>query len=104
VVLARRYEAALLTIDGVVLDAIANGNSPAGLKARAMCAEAARKRAEEMKMMEGEEEKKPVGLSVEAVTAHAQGLLFFHHFCCCCFFALFDTLSFCVRQFLFLMT
>jgi hydrocephalus-inducing protein len=79
VVLARRYEAALLTIDGVVLDAIANGNSPAGLKARAMCAEAARKRAEEIKMMEGEEEKKPVGLSVEAVTAHAQGLLFFHH-------------------------
>ncbi|XP_070194710.1 hydrocephalus-inducing protein homolog isoform X4 [Littorina saxatilis] len=73
VMLARQYEAAILSLDGVVLDAIANGNSAAGLKARHMCAEAARKRAEEQKLMEGEEgEKKVGGLSVEAVTAHTQ--------------------------------
>ena len=71
--LARHFEAAILTVDGVVLDAIANGNSAAGLKARQLCAEAARRKAEEMKMMEGEEgEKKVGGLSVEAVTAHTQ--------------------------------
>lgn len=71
--LARHYEAAILTLDGVVLDAIANGNSSAGLKARQLCAEAARRKAEEAKMLEGEEgEKKAGGLSVEAVTAHTQ--------------------------------
>lgn len=74
--LARKYEAALLTVDQVVVDAISNGNTPSGLKAREMCAEAARKRLEELRMMEGTEEgesKRPGGLSVEAVTAHTQG-------------------------------
>ena len=71
--LARKYEAAILTIDQVILDAISTGTK-SGMRAREMCQEAARKRAEELKLMEGEEaEKKPGGLSVEAVTAHTQG-------------------------------
>ncbi|KAK3085440.1 hypothetical protein FSP39_003318 [Pinctada imbricata] len=74
VALAKKYEAAILTIDQVVLDAISGGNTPAGLRAREMCQEAARRRAEELKLHEGEEpEKKTGGLSVEAVTAHTQG-------------------------------
>ena len=77
VALAKKYEAAILTIDQIVLDSISSGNTPAGLRAREMCQEAARRRAEEMKLHEGEEmmmmEKKIGGLSVEAVTAHTQG-------------------------------
>ena len=78
--LAKRYETALLTIDGVVMEAIANGNTPAGLKARELCAETARKKAEEMRAAEGDDQggapgdkKAPGGLSVEALTAHTQG-------------------------------
>ena len=85
--LARRYEAALLTVDGVVMEAITNGNTPAGLKARELCAEAAARRAEELRAAEeeggtgpgeGTTTEKPSkktggGLSVEAVTAHTQG-------------------------------
>nr|KAG5712964.1 hypothetical protein BaRGS_021758 [Batillaria attramentaria] len=74
VALARHYETAILTVDGVVLDAIANGNTSAGLRARQLCAEAARRKAEEMRLLEGEEEKKAGGLSVEAVAAHTQVL------------------------------
>lgn len=74
VMLARKFEAAILTVDGVVLDAIANGNSNAGLRARNLCAEAAHRRFEELRLLEGEEaEKRGGGLSVEAVTAHTQG-------------------------------
>ncbi|XP_074644164.1 hydrocephalus-inducing protein homolog [Tubulanus polymorphus] len=74
VILAKRYEAALLSVDGIILEAIANGATPAGLRAREMCAEASR-RAEEMKVLEGDEGDKraPGGLSVEALTAHTQG-------------------------------
>ena len=74
--LAKRYEAALLSVDGVVMEAIANGNTPAGLRARELCADAARRKSEELRAMEGEDgEKKGAagGLSVEAVTAHTQG-------------------------------
>ncbi|XP_035827636.1 hydrocephalus-inducing protein [Aplysia californica] len=72
--LAKHYEAALLTVDGIVCDAIANGNTPAGLRARELCSEAAKRKAEELKEMEGfEGDKKQGGLSVEAVTAHTQG-------------------------------
>ena len=73
--MAKQYEAALLSLDGIVQDAIANGNSSAGLKAREMCAEAARKRCEMIREMEGDDVEKKVagGLSVEAVTAHTQG-------------------------------
>merc|ERR1712226_193566 len=75
VMIAKRYEAALLNVDSIVLEAISNGNTPAGLKAREMCAEAAAKRAEELRAMEGEDPEKKAagGLSVEAVTAHTQG-------------------------------
>lgn len=73
IALAKKYEAAILTVDQVILDAISSGNTTAGLRAREMCQEAARKRAEELKLMEGEEaEKKPGGLSVEQLTAHTQ--------------------------------
>ena len=57
------------------MEAIANGNTTAGLRARELCAEAARRRAEELKAMEADdgEKKAPGGLSVEALTAHTQG-------------------------------
>ena len=81
--IAKHFEAALLTIDGVVLEAISNGNTPAGLKARELCSEAAHRVAEELKAAEaeggdvvGDVKKGPAaagGLSVEAVTAHTQG-------------------------------
>ena len=61
-------------MDGIVCDAIANGNTPAGLRARELCSEAAKRKAEEIKEMEGMEgDKKQGGLSVEALTAHTQG-------------------------------
>ena len=73
--LAKQYEAALLSIDCVVLDAISNGNTASGLKAREMCAEASRKKLEELRAFDGEDAEKKVagGLSVEAVAAHTQG-------------------------------
>ena len=78
VALAKRYEAALLTVNGVVSEAIANGNSPAGRKARQLCSDAAHNIAEEQRALDGEgdiPEKKATsgGLSVEAVAAHTQG-------------------------------
>ena len=79
VAVARHYQAALLTVDAIVLEAISNGNSSAGLRARELCAEAAHRRAEELRALEGEAGAgaagAPVapGLSVEAVTAHTQG-------------------------------
>ncbi|XP_064641495.1 hydrocephalus-inducing protein-like isoform X2 [Lineus longissimus] len=75
VLLAKRYEAALLTIDGIVLEAISNGNTASGLRARELCAEAAR-HAEELKAAEegvDGEKKASGGLSMEAVAAHTQG-------------------------------
>ena len=66
----------MLTVDGIVTEAIANGNTPGGLRARGLCAEAAKRKSDEMKAMEGEEvenKKAAGGLSVEAVTAHTQG-------------------------------
>ena len=58
-----------------MLDAIQLGNTSAGLRARELCSEAAKKRMDEVRAMEGEEgEKKAAGgLSVEAVAAHTQG-------------------------------
>ncbi|GFS07093.1 hydrocephalus-inducing protein-like [Elysia marginata] len=69
--LAKTYEAALLTLDGVVCDAITNGSTPAGLRARELCAEAARRKSEELREMEGQETKAG-GLSVDALQAHTQ--------------------------------
>lgn len=72
--MAKKYSTALLTIDGVVIEAISNGNTPAGMRARELCAETARKKAEEMKAVETEEDKKlGGGLSMEQVQAHTAG-------------------------------
>ncbi len=73
--LAKQYEAALLTVDRIIIEAIANGNTAAGLRARERCAEAAKRAEESMECEEGgqgSETKKP-GLSMEAVAAHTQG-------------------------------
>ena len=73
--LAKKYSAALLTIDGVVLDAISNGSTPAGIRARDLCADTARRKAEELKAVEADEADKKLsgGLSMEAVQAHTAG-------------------------------
>ncbi|CAH1779299.1 unnamed protein product [Owenia fusiformis] len=75
IMLAKRYEAALLSINSLVTEAISSGSTPAGLRARELCQEAARKKAEEMRLLESDEGDKKVagGLSVEAVAAHTQG-------------------------------
>lgn len=80
VALAKYYDAALLTLDAVVLEAISNGNTPAGLKARELCSEAAHRRAEESKAEAAgaaSDETKAAGggggLSVEALQAHTAG-------------------------------
>lgn len=76
--LAKQYEASILTVDQIVVDSISSGNTPAGMRARALCQEAARKRIEELKLLEGEDaEKKPGGLSIEQLTAHTQGTSMF---------------------------
>ena len=70
--LAKEYDIALLTVDNIVTEAIANGNTPAGMRARERCLEESR----EMLRQEGEEpgdKKTAGGLSLEAVAAHTQG-------------------------------
>lgn len=52
--LAKFYSAALLSLDAIVMEAIVNGNTPAGMRARALCSEAAHKRAEEQRLQQGE--------------------------------------------------
>lgn len=71
--LAKYYEAALLTVDSVILEAISSGNTPAGLRARELCSQAAK--AQLAKEGDGSESQQTGagGLSVEAVTAHSQG-------------------------------
>lgn len=73
--LAKKYSAALLTIDSVVIEAISNGSTPAGIKARDLCAETAKRKAEEQRMLDAEEAEKKLsgGLSMEAVQAHTAG-------------------------------
>jgi len=79
VALAKYYDAALLTVDSVVLEAISNGNTPAGMRARELCADAAHRRAEEARAEAAGvavDEGKTVaggGLSVEALQAHTAG-------------------------------
>ena len=82
ITLAKYYEAALLTVDSIVLESISNGNTPAGLRARELCAQAAK--AQLIREGEGSEVAGGAaagagaagagGLSVEAVAAHAMGL------------------------------
>ncbi|XP_071959113.1 hydrocephalus-inducing protein homolog isoform X2 [Antedon mediterranea] len=73
--LAKYYEAALLTIDGVVMESISNDNSVPGRKARELCSQAAK--AQITKETDASETQPMIapggGLSVEAVTAHAMG-------------------------------
>ena len=73
--LAKHYDAALLSIDTVVMEAISSGSTPAGQDARRLCKEATQRFLEEQRAMAGEEggDKKQPGLSVEALTAHTQG-------------------------------
>ncbi|XP_073515931.1 hydrocephalus-inducing protein homolog isoform X2 [Phyllobates terribilis] len=73
VVLAQHYNVACLSINAVVLEAISDGNSPTGLKARQLCAKAALNQA----LRESEEAASMVdtpsgqtALSVEALAKH----------------------------------
>jgi len=73
--LAKQYQASVLTIDGIVLEAIISGRTTAGQRAKELCAEASRHfKEEQQKILEGEDDEKkfPGNLSVEAVTAHTQ--------------------------------
>ena len=64
----------MLTVDGVVQEAITEANTVAGKEARKLCEEAGKKRMEELRGLEGEDgDKKMGGLSMEALTAHTQG-------------------------------
>lgn len=49
---ARHYECALLTIDSIIIDAMATSTSQAATRARQLCAEAAAKHAEEVRAQE----------------------------------------------------
>ena len=85
VCLAKYYECALLTIDSVIIDAIASSTSAAAAKARQLCAETAAKSAEEARALEAAEQSRinmnqgaqstvngqPAGLSVEALAQHS---------------------------------
>ena len=72
--LAKKYQAALLTVDNVVQEAIAEGNTAAGREARTLCEDAGRKYAEDMRGAEGDDgADKKGGLSMEALTTHTQG-------------------------------
>ena len=79
VALAKYYECALLTIDSIVIDAIANSTTSAAAKARQLCAEVAVKYAEELRALESIELGKlgtpgvgpAAGLSVEALAQHS---------------------------------
>ncbi|XP_066569678.1 hydrocephalus-inducing protein homolog [Amia ocellicauda] len=84
VTLAKHYGAACLSIDAVVLEAVSNGSSVVGLKARELCARAAQeqtqRRAEEVAQAAAEAAGGVAPgtgfLSVEAVTKHtAEGSL-----------------------------
>ncbi|ESO91099.1 hypothetical protein LOTGIDRAFT_122343, partial [Lottia gigantea] len=76
VTLAKHYETAILTVDGVVSDAISNGNTQAGRQARELCAEAARKKAEEIRGSELEEaERKNAGAAPGALIGAAPSVI-----------------------------
>jgi hydrocephalus-inducing protein len=84
VALAKHYECALLTIDSIIIDAISTSTSAAAAKARQLCAEAAAKHAEEVRVLEAVEQQRytqntgaqsnnaqTAGLSVEALAQHS---------------------------------
>lgn len=69
VALATRYGTARLSIDSIVLDAISDGGSKAGLRARELCKEAARQ-ARAAETDADNESTMGAGLSVEQLNAH----------------------------------
>ncbi|XP_015224105.2 hydrocephalus-inducing protein homolog isoform X3 [Lepisosteus oculatus] len=79
VTLAKHYGAACLSIDAVVLEAVSNGNSATGLRARELCARAAQEQAQRRAEETAQAVSEVIGagtqdtgfLSVEAVTKHA---------------------------------
>ncbi len=76
VALAKYYECALLTIDSIVTDAIANSSSAAAARVRQLCADTAAKHAEESRAQEALEQSKMAlnnhgGLSIEALAQHS---------------------------------
>ncbi|XP_078688637.1 hydrocephalus-inducing protein-like [Branchiostoma floridae x Branchiostoma belcheri] len=71
VTLAKTYGAAMLTMDGIVLEAISSGNTPSGLRARELCAAAARENAAKDESTDADKSTAvPGSLSVDALTAH----------------------------------
>lgn len=79
-VLAKHYDCALLTIDSIITDAIANSKSVAASKARQLCAEAATKSAEDQKILDAVMQQNAAanggisnstGLSAEALAQHS---------------------------------
>ena len=87
--LAKHYECALLTIDGIITEAIATSTSQAAEKVRKICSEIATKNAEEVRAQEQAEQARlaaaqqtlgstagpggvaTAGLSVEALAQHS---------------------------------
>ena len=72
IALAKYYEAALLTVDSIVLEAISNGNTPSGLRARELCSQAAKAQLIKDGEATADGQTTAGGLSVEAVAAHAK--------------------------------
>ncbi|PAA50321.1 hypothetical protein BOX15_Mlig000423g3, partial [Macrostomum lignano] len=71
ILLAKHYEAALLSIDGVVKEAIGSAASPAGKRARELCSEAAKLRMAEEGEGDADGDRPGGGLSQDAVAALA---------------------------------
>ncbi|XP_068693384.1 hydrocephalus-inducing protein homolog [Montipora foliosa] len=71
--LAKMYGAALLTVDGVVTEAISSGNTSAAQRAKELCASAARAAKEAEQTVDIQITQPSGGLSVEAVTALSGG-------------------------------
>ena len=57
-----------MTIDDIIIEAITSGMSPASLKARELCAEAAQRKKDELMMME-EQESNVAPLSEQPVSS-----------------------------------
>ena len=72
IALAKYYEAALLTVDSIVLEAISNGNTPSGPRARELCSQAAKAQLIKDGEATADGQTTAGGLSVEAVAAYMQ--------------------------------
>jgi hypothetical protein len=84
-ILAARYDVLLMKIDDVIIESM-RGNTANGVRARDLCAEAARKLADENRPSDdaaGSHRGPAGGLSVEALNAHTQQGLNFLPLCVC---------------------